>query len=209
MSRSSVAWEIGAPGWVSIVAAANPGFTRSIGAKRISSTGRRSGGPACAARRRRVAYSSGWNRQRGEPGVLAPGGFLANRNGLGQVVEVARREFAEFGQDQDESMGRSDASELRTFCSVRMFSIWLVTPISRGQVLALHQRRAEVDRDDDVGAHGARHVHGRGCRSGRHRRAACPGTRWAPRARARFFFFFFLFGYGHAGAHHVSPVRPR
>ncbi|MNL28013.1 hypothetical protein D3C87_1496420 [compost metagenome] len=28
------------------------------------------------------------------------------------------------------SEGRSDASEARTFCSVRMFSIWLVTPIS-------------------------------------------------------------------------------
>ena len=53
------------------------------------------------------------------------------------------------------SVGFSEASEARTFCSVRMLTICAVTPSTLWISFARRQRRAEVDGDHDVGAHRA------------------------------------------------------
>ena len=67
------------------------------------------------------------------------------------------------------SLGFNSANERPTFCSVRMFIICTVTAERRSDLLGLQQRRAEVDRDDHVGAHLSARCRPADCAPGRRR----------------------------------------
>ena len=56
------------------------------------------------------------------------------------------------------SAGRREASCARTFCSVRMLIVCAVYPSTDDSWSAGHERRADVDRDDDVRSHRAHDV---------------------------------------------------
>ncbi|MCY1217734.1 hypothetical protein D9M72_296590 [compost metagenome] len=89
-------------------------------------------------------------------GHLACRGF-ADGDGGGQVVEVGRGKVAERGLDQD--VGRAQRGQRGAHVLLGQDVEHLARHADdRGQLLALHQRRAEVDGDDDIGAHRARHA---------------------------------------------------
>ena len=158
MSRSSVFWSIGSPGWVSQRRRRPRGFTRSScrsGSRRPARAS--AGGHRAGARRQRGVLGRGTASAARRVGDLARR-RLADRHRLRQVVEVAGGEVAQLRQRSGCRCGFSVASEACTFCSVRMLIIWPVTPRTEFSSSRLQQRRAEVHGDDDVGAHRARHV---------------------------------------------------
>ena len=83
---------------------------------------------------------------------------LADRNGFRQIVEIGCGEIAEIGLDQD--VRRLEQGERGADVLLGQDVDHLASDTEeRVELAALHQRRAQVHRDDDVGAHRAGDVH--------------------------------------------------
>jgi len=99
----------------------------------------------------------GRNGVRGElVGHLARRGF-ADRHGLGQVVEVGRREVAEFREDED-VLGLQRRERRAHVLLGEDVDHLPDDADDRGDLFARHERRAEIHRDHHIGAHLARDV---------------------------------------------------
>ncbi|MCY1219310.1 hypothetical protein D9M72_312790 [compost metagenome] len=126
-------------------------------------------------------------------GDLARGG-LADGDGCRQVVEVGRGKIAQRRLDQH--VGGPQRGQRRTHVLLGEDIEHLAGHADeRGQLLTLHQRRAQVHRDHDIGAHLARHVHRQVV--GQAAVDQQPALILGRRHRAR---------HRHAGAHHVGQL---